>query len=100
MPPPETPKRPNRGAGVRAASLLAMNAVFGRFFDVLPVEAAEPAAFQERSGDRVFVFDVQVHYIGAGYDPSDAEVGRKGAVSKPGLLGLRRQARRLNPKLE
>ena len=36
-----------------AASLLAMNAVFGRFFDVLPVEAAEPAAFQERTGDAV-----------------------------------------------
>src|SRR6266581_2280055 len=32
------------------AGLLAMNSVFGRFFDVLEVEAAEPAAFQERKG--------------------------------------------------
>jgi len=33
-----------RTSGGMATSLLAMNAVFGRFFDVLPVEAAEPAA--------------------------------------------------------
>jgi predicted TIM-barrel fold metal-dependent hydrolase len=88
-----------RTSGGVATSLLAMNAVFGRFFDVLPVEAADPAAFQERTGSPFFIFDVQVHYVGAGYDPGDAEAGRKGAVSKQGLLGLRRQARRLNPKL-
>jgi len=88
-----------RTSGGVATSLLAMNAVFGRFFDVLPVEAADPAAFQERTGAPLFIFDVQVHYVGAGYDPGDAESLRKGAVSKQGLLGLRRQARRLNPKL-
>ena len=88
-----------RTSGGVATSLLAMNAVFGRFFDVLPVEAADPAAFQERTGAPLFIFDVQVHYVGAGYDPGDAEALRKGAVSKQGLLGLRRQARRLNPKL-
>ena len=88
-----------RTSGGVATSLLAMNAVFGRFFDVLPVEAADPAAFQERTGAPFFIFDVQVHYVGAGYDPGDAEALRKGAVSKQGLLGLRRQARRLNPKL-
>ncbi|PYN59731.1 MAG: amidohydrolase [Candidatus Rokuibacteriota bacterium] len=88
-----------RTSGGVATSLLSMNAVFGRFFDVLPVEAADPAAFQERTGAPFFIFDVQVHYVGAGYDPGDAELGRKGAVSKQGLLGLRRQARRLNPKL-
>src|SRR5215813_6977807 len=82
-----------------AASLLAMNAVFGRFFDVLPVEAAEPAAFQERSGAPLFIFDVQLHYVSAGYDPTNAEASRKGAVSKGALLDLRRQSRRLNPKL-
>ena len=38
-------------SGGMAASLLAMNSVFGRFFDVLEVEAAEPAAFQERKGE-------------------------------------------------
>jgi hypothetical protein len=88
-----------RTSGGVATSLLAMNAVFGRFFDVLPVGAADPAAFQERTGAPFFIFDVQVHYVGAGYDPGAAEALRKGAVSKQGLLGLRRQARRLNPKL-
>lgn len=33
-----------------ATSRLAMNAVFGRFVDVLPIEAAEAAAFEERNG--------------------------------------------------
>src|SRR5687767_11270034 len=49
-----------RTSGGMATSLLAMNAVFGRFFDVLPVEAADPAAFKERTGDAFFIFDVQV----------------------------------------
>jgi predicted TIM-barrel fold metal-dependent hydrolase len=87
-------------SGGMAASLLAMNAVFGRFFDVLPVEAADPAAFQERTGAPVFIFDVQLHYVSANYDPTNAEASRRGAVSKGALLGLRRGSRRLNPKLE
>jgi predicted TIM-barrel fold metal-dependent hydrolase len=87
-----------RRSGGMATSLLAMNAVFGRFFDVLPVEAADAAAFKEKSGDPFFIFDVQVHYVGAGYDPADQE-GKRGGVSKQGLLGLRRSARRLNPRL-
>src|SRR5262245_26852410 len=86
-------------SGGMAASLLAMNHVYGRFFDVLPVEAAEPSAFKERTGDTVFIFDVQLHYVDASYDPANAEAGRKGAVSKQALLGLRRRARRMNPKL-
>jgi hypothetical protein len=88
-----------RTSGGMAASLLAMNAVFGRFFDVSPVEAADPAAFKERTGDSFFIFDVQVHYVGAQYDPSNAEANRQGAVSKGALLGLRKSARRLNPAL-
>jgi len=88
-----------RTSGGMATSLLAMNAVFGRFFDVLPTEAADPAAAREHAGDPFFIFDVQVHYVGAGYDPTDAESSRKGGVSKTGLLGLRRSSRRLNPKL-
>ena len=87
-----------RTSGGMATSLLAMNAVFGRFFDVLPVEAAEPSAFRERKGDAFFIFDVQLHYVGAGYDPRDEEAARKG-VTKTGLLGLRQRSRRLNPKL-
>src|SRR2546423_4252197 len=73
-----------------ACSLLAMNAVFGRFFDVLPVEAADPAAFAERTGDPFFIFDVQLHYVSNGYDPANAEASRKGAVSKGSLLNLRK----------
>jgi predicted TIM-barrel fold metal-dependent hydrolase len=88
-----------RRTGGTALSLLAMNAVFGRFFDVLDVEAADPAAFQERTGAPFFIFDVQLHYVGAGYDPANAEAGRKGGVSKQGLLGLRKRAQRLNPRL-
>src|SRR5215469_16658023 len=88
-----------RRSGGIATSLLAMNAVFGRFFDVLPVEAADASAFRERTGDPFFIFDVRLHYVSAGYDPGNAEASRKGAVPKQALLGLRRQSRRLNPKL-
>jgi predicted TIM-barrel fold metal-dependent hydrolase len=88
-----------RSSGGMATSLLAMNAVFGPFFNVLEVEAADPAAFQERTGEPVFIFDVQVHYVGSGYDPHNEEAHRKGAVTKEGLLGLRQRARRMNPKL-
>jgi predicted TIM-barrel fold metal-dependent hydrolase len=88
-----------RTSGGMATALLAMNAVFGRFFDVAEIEAVEPAAFQERRGGPWFIFDVQLHYVGAGYDPDNAEAQRSGAVTKQGLLGLRQQARRLNPQL-
>jgi predicted TIM-barrel fold metal-dependent hydrolase len=88
-----------RTSGGMAASFLAMNAVFGRFFDVVPVEAVEPAAAQERQGAPFFIFDVQLHYVGAGYDPNNEEASRKGAVSKQALLGLRKRAQSLNPKL-
>jgi uncharacterized protein len=76
-------------SGGMATSFLAMNAVFGRFFDVLPVEAADSTAFKERSGPAYFIFDVQLHYVSASYDGG----------FKSALLGLRRGSRRLNPKL-
>jgi len=79
-----------RTSGGMATSLLAMNAVFGRFFDVSPVEAVERAAFQEKTGPPVFIFDVQVHYVSAAF---------AGDGTKRALLGLRRGSRRLNPKL-
>lgn len=88
-----------RTGGGMAASLLAMNAVFGRFFDVLPVEAAEPSAFAARSGDPLFILDAQLHYVSAGYDPTDAEGGRRGGIPKNALLRLRQRSRPLNPKL-
>src|SRR5512147_1918004 len=55
--------------GGMAGALLAMNAVFGRFFDVGEVESFEPAAFAEQRGVPYFIFDVQTHYVGSQYDP-------------------------------
>ncbi len=90
-----------RTTGGMAAAFLAMNSVFGRFFDVSDVELVEAAAFDERNGEPFFIFDVQTHYVSAGYDPTDAEASRQGAVTKQGLLGLRRRAREagMNPML-
>ena len=88
-------------SGGMAVALLAMNQVFGRFFDVMEVEAMEPAAFAERTGPTFFIFDVQTHYVSSSFDPSNAEASRKGAVTKQALLGIRRRAREMgvNPKL-
>ena len=90
-----------RTTGATAAALLAMNSVFGRFFEVFDAEIFEPAAFAEQQGEPFFIFDVQTHYVGSHYDPSDAEDKRKGAVSKQALLSLRRRIREagLNPDL-
>ena len=78
-----------------------MNRVFGRFFDSAESELFEPAAFAEQQGAPYFILDVQTHYVSSHYDPSNAEDRRKGAVSKEGLLSLRRRIREsgLNPKL-
>jgi len=90
-----------RTTGGTAAALLAMNTVFGRFFDIGDSELFEPAAFAEQVGEPYFIFDAQTHYVGSRYDPADAEAERKGAVSKQALLSLRRHIREagLNPKL-
>ena len=54
------------GAGGTAAAFVAMNEVFGRFFNVDPVEMFEPLAAQEASPPRdMFVFDDQLH-VGRG----------------------------------
>lgn len=88
-----------RTSGGMVTSFLAMNAVFGQFFNVSAAEAADQAAAQELKGGPLFIFDVQLHYVGAGYDPADAEADRKGAVAKGNLLRLRKRAQQLNPKL-
>jgi predicted TIM-barrel fold metal-dependent hydrolase len=88
-----------RTSGGMVTSFLAMNAVFGRFFDVSEAEAADQAAMQEFKGGPLFIFDVQLHYVGAGYDPTDAEAERKGAVAKGNLLRLRGRSKQMNPKL-
>ena len=68
-------------SGGMAAALLAMNSVFGRFFDVFEMELFEPAAFADQQGAPFFI--------------------RTGAVAKEALLGLRRRAKEsgLNPQL-
>src|SRR5258705_13364561 len=51
-------------SGGMAAAFVAMNDVFGRFFDVDPVEMFEPAAAAEIGPPRdLFVFDGQLHMI-------------------------------------
>jgi hypothetical protein len=84
-----------------AAAFLAMNSVFGRFFNVGDVELFEADAFAEQQGAPYFIFDVQTHYVGSQYDPTDAEDRRRGAVSKQALLSLRQRIREagLNPAL-
>ena len=47
-----------------AASFIAMNEVFGRFFDVRPIEMLVPEAYAESGPPRnLFVFDAQTHII-------------------------------------
>jgi uncharacterized protein len=50
--------------GGTAAALLAMNEVFGRFFDVSPIEMFEPVAYAQSGAPRdLFVFDDQLHMV-------------------------------------
>ena len=52
------------GTGGMAAALLAMNEVFGRFFDVKPVEMFESAAWAATGApSNLFVFDDQTHTV-------------------------------------
>jgi predicted TIM-barrel fold metal-dependent hydrolase len=53
-----------RTSGGMAASLLAMNEVFGHFFNVDPIEMFEPAAYAQAGTPRdLFVFDDQLHLV-------------------------------------
>lgn len=50
--------------GGMAAAFLAMNEVFGRFFNVDPIEMFEPEAYAQSSTPRdLFVFDDQLHMV-------------------------------------
>jgi predicted TIM-barrel fold metal-dependent hydrolase len=47
-----------------AAAFLAMNEVFGRLFDISPIEMFEPAAYAQSGAPRdLFVFDDQLHLV-------------------------------------
>jgi predicted TIM-barrel fold metal-dependent hydrolase len=52
------------GTGGMAAAFLAMNDVFGRFFNVSPIEMFEPAAYAASAApEKLFVFDDQTHLV-------------------------------------
>jgi predicted TIM-barrel fold metal-dependent hydrolase len=61
-----------------AAALIAMNEVFGDYFDVSKVEAKEPEAFAEKWPKDQFIFDIQTHHVDVSkkwYD--DTEDGKR-----------------------
>jgi uncharacterized protein len=83
-----------KSSGGMAAALLAMNEVFGRFFDVDPIEMFEPTAYAQAGTPRdLFVFDDQLHFVR----------GTRGAVGM-GLRSLSQgpssggQGNQFNPK--
>ena len=52
------------GTGGMAAAFIAMNEVFGRFFDVHPIEMFEPVAYAQAAAPRdMFVLDDQLHMV-------------------------------------
>jgi hypothetical protein len=70
-----------RTTGGMAAAFLAMNEVYGRFFNVDTIEMFEPAAYAEAATPRdLFVFDDQLHMVrgnlsGFGGSPRDRNPG-------------------------
>jgi predicted TIM-barrel fold metal-dependent hydrolase len=53
-------------SGGMAAAFVAMNSVFGRFFDVDAAEMFEPAAYVEKWPKDQFIFDVHTHHVAQG----------------------------------
>jgi predicted TIM-barrel fold metal-dependent hydrolase len=49
--------------GGMAAAMLAYNEVFGRTYEVDPIEALDPAAYAEKWPKEEFIFDNQTHHI-------------------------------------
>src|SRR6516165_5488373 len=73
------------GSGGMAAALLAMNDVYGRFFNVSPDELYEPAAHAEAAPPQdLFVFDDQLHLVrGSLPSPADLRAIAQGPSSAP-----------------
>jgi uncharacterized protein len=46
-----------------AAAMLCFNEVFGKTYDVDPIEALDPAAYEEKWPKNEFIFDNQTHHI-------------------------------------
>jgi len=76
-----------RSSGGMAATLLAMNEVFGRFFNVSLVEMFEPAAYAAAAPPRdLFVFDDQLHFVrGSKPSPAGLRAIAQGPSSAPAV---------------
>ncbi len=70
-----------------ASAFLALNTIFGRFFEIDAVEGLESAAADERKPPDQFIFDIQTHHVAA-------------PRHFPALLGLRRLGRPWNRELD
>jgi hypothetical protein len=46
-----------------AAAMICFNEVYGKTYEVDPVEALEPAAFDEQWPKNEFIFDNQTHHV-------------------------------------
>src|SRR3954469_4914472 len=86
------------GSGGMAAALLAMNEVYGRFFNVSPDELYEPEAHAQAAPPKdLFVFDDQLHLVrGSRPSPAALRAVAQGPSSAPGSSRTRttRAARR------
>ena len=73
------------GSGGMAAALLAMNDVYGRFFNVSPDELYEPAAHAQAAPPKdLFVFDDQLHLVrGSRPSPAALRAVAQGPSSAP-----------------
>jgi uncharacterized protein len=76
-----------------AAAMLCFNEVFGKTYEVSPVEALEPAAFAEKWPKEEFIFDNQTHHVDVEPDwYKNSEEGRlaAGFLSKlrPGFADM------------
>ena len=84
-----------RSSGGMAAAMLAMNEVFGRFFNVSLVELFEPAAYAASAAPQdLFVFDDQLHFVrGSRPSPAGLRAIAQGPSSAPTV-----KANPFNPK--
>src|SRR5262245_55043982 len=73
------------GSGGMAAALLAMNEVYGGFFNVSRAELYEPAASAEAAPPKdLFIFDDQLHFVrGSRPSPADLRAIAQGPSSAP-----------------
>ena len=77
-----------------ALAFAAMNAVFGRFFQVDAAELSEPAAVAANKS-RFFIFDVQTHHVA-----TPAQAPRADLEFLQAVVGMRDMARKMNPALK